>query len=91
MKVTKDNNFCRVFELPESYPRGFLFGGGKQVNFLMVDWFNPVPQEYIEKEWSEVIPMLKEFLKGKQYVRHGRKYLLITDFDESFIVEKGTP
>ena len=38
------NNFCRVFELPEKYPEGFCFGGGKAVNFQMVDWFNPVSE-----------------------------------------------
>jgi hypothetical protein len=37
------NNFCRVFEIPDEYPSGFCFGGGKPVNFQMVDWFNPVP------------------------------------------------
>lgn len=36
------NNFCRVFEIPKSYPEGFCFGVGKPVNFQMVDWFNPV-------------------------------------------------
>lgn len=36
------NNFCRVFELPESYPEGFCFDGGHPVNFQLVDWFNPV-------------------------------------------------
>ena len=41
-KVDGWNNFCRVFELPESYPRGFCFGGGRPVNFQMVDWFNPI-------------------------------------------------
>lgn len=36
------NNFCRVFEIPKSYPGGFLFGGGKPVSFQMIDWFQPV-------------------------------------------------
>lgn len=46
MKFNVDNwnNFCRVFELPESYPSDFCFGGGPRVNFKMVDWFNPVPE-----------------------------------------------
>lgn len=37
------NNFCRVFEIPESFPSDYCFGGGHKVNFQMVDWFNPVP------------------------------------------------
>ena len=31
------NNFCRVFEIPESYPEGYLFRDGKSVSFLMID------------------------------------------------------
>lgn len=27
------NNFCRVFEIPESYPDGYLFGGGLDSQF----------------------------------------------------------
>lgn len=38
------NNFCRVFELPEAYPKDFCFGGGLRVNFQLVDWFYPVSQ-----------------------------------------------
>jgi len=58
-KVDGWNNFCRVFEIPEKFPSGFLFGGGKPVNFQMVDWFNPVmgvPQPAVTKEvWKEKV------------------------------------
>lgn len=37
------NNFCRVFELPETYPKGFCPPGGLPATFQMVDWFSPVP------------------------------------------------
>lgn len=58
MKYTVDpwNNFCRVFELPTRYPTGYCFNGGKPSSFLMVDWFNPVPdirQSAITKEQYE--------------------------------------
>jgi hypothetical protein len=36
------NNFCRVFELPATFPRDFCFGGGHATNWRMVDWFPPV-------------------------------------------------
>ncbi len=53
------NNFCRVFEIPETYPEEYLFGGGKPVEFLMVDWFNPVPgigQPAVSKEvWRKEV------------------------------------
>ena len=44
MKYNVDgwNNFCRVFEVPSEFPKGFCFGGGKPTSFKMVDWFNPV-------------------------------------------------
>jgi hypothetical protein len=89
MEIHGENNFCRVFELPNTYPQAYCFGGGQPVNFQMVDWFNPIPDDDIYdgkiKKWKEYKDMLKEFLAIKTYVRPGRQYLLITDFGESFI------
>lgn len=52
------NNFCRVFEIPKRYPAGFCFSG-IDVNFIMVDWFNPVPEidrPAVSKEiWEEKV------------------------------------
>ena len=79
-----EKNFCRVFELPNNFPEGFLFGGGKPVTFKMIDWFNPIPEEGPDK-WEDIVPMLKEFLKKKRYIVPGKKYIVITDFDEAFI------
>jgi hypothetical protein len=64
MKYTVDNwnNFCRVFELPSEYPRGFCFNGGLLTSFIMVDWFHPVPnisQYALSKEDA-----LKKGIKG---------------------------
>ena len=71
------NNFCRVFEIPESYPEGYLFGGGKPVNFLMIDWFNPVPgigQPAVTKEvWR------------KEVVEIETKEISINELQESLI------
>ena len=57
------NNFCRVFEIPRKYPTGYLFGGGKSVNFLMIDWFNPVPgvsKPAVTKDvWREKVGEIK--------------------------------
>jgi hypothetical protein len=89
MKPTADNNFCRVFELPEQYPPGFCFGGGTQVQMLMVDWFipwphNPKGQEPLET-WVEVVDYLLPWLAKKSYVKPGRRYILVTDFGESLM------
>lgn len=92
-KANDANNFCRVFELPESYPPGFLFGGGKPVNFILTDWFNPVsPLELMEVETAEVdhdelVDRLVPFLQGKNYVKPGRDYLVICDFGAAFMFQ----
>jgi len=91
IEITHTTNFCRIFELPIGYPEGFCFGGGRPVQFQMVDWFYPIPQEDIPdniKPWDEYILPLKDWLKDKGYVKPGRQYLLITDFGEAFIFGK---
>ena len=58
-KVDGWNNFCRVFQLPNSYPQGFCFHGGLAVNFQMLDWFNPItnlPVPSVSKDtWKKKI------------------------------------
>ena len=87
--INTSNNFCRVFELPEQYPRDFCFSGGIPVVFRMADWFQPVPQEELQKgelkNYEPYLPMLREFLKGKVYVNPGRSYLILMDFGEAYI------
>jgi len=91
IEITHMTNFCRIFELPVEFPSGFCFGGGIDTIFKMVDWFYPVPQEDLPnniKPWNEYITLLKDFLKDKNYVKPGMKYVLITDFGEAFIFGK---
>jgi hypothetical protein len=87
-----DHNFGRVFELPDHYPEGFCFGGGKPVQMLMVDWFNPWPNSpFDEREfntWAEVVTELRPWLAKKIYVKPGKRYILITDFGESLVFGK---
>ena len=90
--ISESNNFCRVFELPITYPNDFCFGGGHAVTFTMVDWFQPIPMEDIWENkvepWSNYVPALKQFLLIKNYIKPDRTYLLITDFGESFLFDK---
>ncbi len=81
------DNFCRVFQLPDKFPTNYCFGGGIPVGFLMVDWFNPWPEDWDNQpnDWSEVKPGLIEFLQQKNYVKSGREYILITEFGESLM------
>ncbi len=92
MKITSDQNFCRVFEMPESYPKGFCFGGGKPCEFLMVDWFQPIVPEKVREDkdfnWPDEEAKLIAFLKEKMYLKAGRTYLLVTDFGKAFTFQK---
>jgi hypothetical protein len=58
-QVNGFNNFCRVFQMPTEYPKGYCFGGGLPTTFVMVDWFNPVPElpqwAIPEKQYHELI------------------------------------
>ncbi len=93
-KFSIDKNFCRVFEIPNHFPEGFLFGGPKSIEFKMVDWFNPIPPTYYGpssygnlKSWEYYEKMLQNFIRDKTYAKKGHKYLIITDFDRTTIVE----
>lgn len=92
MKPTEMTNFCRVFELPDTFPGGFCFNGGHPVTMMMVDWFNPWPTENFKLKdttWDEVVKILRPWLKERCYVKPGKKYLLITDFGESLMFGAG--
>ena len=88
--VTHDNNFCRVFELPDSFPVEFCFGGGHPVEFKIVDWFQPVPWDHLHTgkllAWPEYEVLLRKFLKKKLYYDPDKKYILITNFNKCFLL-----
>ena len=87
-EITSENNFIRVFRLPELFPPDFYcFGGGKEVGFWLVDWFNPVPDAMIENFNTEKHrEMIREFIKGKIYYDPNYKFLAITDYGEAFLI-----
>jgi hypothetical protein len=89
MKPPYEKNFCRVFELPQTYPGGFCFNGGKPVTMLMVDWFNPWPDDPKMQTWEDVVKILLPFLLAKTYLKLGARYILVTDFDKSLVFWKG--
>lgn len=85
-RPTEAQNFCRVFELPTEYPWDYCFGGGKPVQMLMVDWFSPWPPELPpDATWQDVARLLRSFLSTKQYVKPGRRYLIVTEFGEAML------
>lgn len=87
MKYTVDgqNNFCRVFELPDQYSSEFCFGGGIPHVFTMVDWFNPVPIQTKEITYEELYNFLVPFLKIKIWYNINKKYLILCDFGASIV------
>ena len=97
MKITSVTDFCRVFRLPSNYPRGYCFGGGKPVEFQLVDWFNPFGgtwnstevKEVSDEEYRKHVNKLKEFILSKEYVMQfpKHKFLVLTDYGDAFLVE----
>ena len=93
-ELTHHNNFLRVFQLPTSYPDEFCFGGGLNITFKMVDWFNPLatldfyetPKILEGEELEDLRRLLKNFISKKLYIVPGHKYLAITDYGDSFII-----
>lgn len=88
-EITHENNFCRVFELPRHYPNNFCFNGGHIVDFKMVDWFRPARFDYTYgayEQWCLTKDKLIDFIKQKRYYDENKKYLVITDFGESLII-----
>lgn len=84
-KVNKNCNFCRVFELPQSYSSEYCFGGGIDTNFKMVDWFNPLSTSYEDLTWKENKKRIIDFIKEKNYIKNNRSYLIITNFGKAII------
>lgn len=90
-QIDETNNFCRVFQLPDSFPEKYCFSGGIPCTFKMVDWFNPVNFEQApvitgEAAVDKIIESLSKFIKGKTYYNPGFSYILICDFGLTFSI-----
>ncbi len=97
-KVNGFNNFCRVFQMPTSYPKGYCFGGGLPATFMMVDWFNPVtglPQWSIsEKTYNELVEKgeIEDSEDHKKEVDPSELQNELTDFlkQKNYVIEGQT-
>jgi hypothetical protein len=87
-EVSEEENFCRVFELPSRYPDDYCFNGPIACTMLLVDWFNPVPSNIPYETWEDCKQSIIKFIQTKEYVKLNKKYLVITDFNTSFILSK---
>ena len=94
MEITEKNNFMRIFRVPNDFPSGFCFGGGHPVNFQIVDWFNPIPQEELwdnsinlgEKETEEFRKDIRDFIKIKNYYSEDFKFLALSNYGDAFFI-----
>ena len=89
-QVTERNNFMRIFRIPNQFPSDFCFGGGHPVNFQIVDWFNPIPQEELLSGKAKTLEKyrrgIREFIKVKNYYDPAFKFLALSDYDDVFLI-----
>jgi len=85
VEITSENNFVRIFRLPETLPSDYCFNGGHAVTFLLVDWFSLDPGLLIKTEEGRR-NTIREFIKWKAYYNPNSKFLAITDYEEAFLI-----
>lgn len=91
-KAEACNNFCRVFELPDEYPKGFCFDGGIPLTITMIDWFNPISNDdqlgdskVVQISHKDLYADLIPYIKIKPYIKPKTKYLVLCDFGASLL------
>lgn len=70
--VDAPRTFVRVYRLPEKLTDGFCFGGGREIAFLNVDWFD---MALIGNARAE----LEAFVRGKPYYDRAARFLVLAD------------
>lgn len=89
--INELNNFCRVLKIPNELSSEFCFAETKpKVELTMIDWFNPLLKDKNGKleSWERAKPKLKKFVESKKYCVEGSRYLILTDFGESIVIDK---
>lgn len=95
IQITERNNFIRIFRIPNQFPSDFCFGGDHPVNFQLVDWFNPIPQEDLwsdkmktltEEELEEYRKVIREFIKFRNYYDSEFKFLALSGYGDVFLI-----
>ena len=100
-KVDGWNNFCRVFEAPDNYSKDYCFSGGTNFQmvdwFRPVEgicqpavtkeiWIENVDSiETVTIDHDELGSKLIEFISKKMYIKPGRTYLILCNFEASFM------
>ena len=95
--ITADQNFMRILAVKTPFPEGFCFDGGKPVETLMIDWFQPLdqisnkfPLTIKESAIAEKHQSVADFVKNKDYYKfykdQGYIILGITNYECAFII-----
>ena len=92
--INNNNNFIRIFKLPETFPHDYCFNGGHDTIFVLVDWFNPVDQQKLwkgdfildERGLEGIRDGIREFVKAKQYFLPEFEYMAITAYGDAFMI-----
>lgn len=90
-RITSDNDFIRIFIIPEKFPEGYCFDGPKPVDFPMIDWFQvfsgtSLPIMIGGKQYEEKKEEITECIKNKIYYHNNIRYLVLTDWKDVFIL-----
>ena len=93
--ITGNENIIRIFKLPDKFPSGFCFGGGRAVNFQMMDWFNPIPLEYFwdyptktlsAEEMDNLRSDVRQMIKEKNYYDSKSRYIALAEYGDVFFI-----
>ena len=95
--INVDQNFIRILAMKTPFPEGFCFDGGKPVETVMIDWFQPLdqisnkfPLTLKEGDLAEKHQHVADFVKNKDYYKfykdQGYIILGITNYECSFII-----
>jgi len=92
IQITPQNNFIRIFELPETFSSDFCFGG-TPCTFIQVDWFNTVPPttlgagvELDEQALKNLQHNISLFIMKKVYYKPHLRYIGITNYNDIFFI-----
>lgn len=73
-RLSGEQIFVRVYELPSELTNGFCFHGPKPIEFLNVDWFR-VPVEMPRQ-------LAEDMIKARNYFNPTVSYLVLGDTNE---------
>lgn len=91
MEINDRNNTCSVFEIPEFVDAGALSASTYTAPFKLVDSFKAIhpllDKVSHEEQWIRSLTTIEQYVKSSEFTEAGKKYLIVTGFQKSMIVE----